>query len=53
MTEPVYGFVDAPTDDETPDGTQLPTEADMPAEEGDAGVGLAELPDSVFEDGES
>lgn len=45
-------FVDAPTDDETADGTQLPTEVDLPAEEGDAGVGLAELPDSVFEEGE-
>jgi hypothetical protein len=27
-----------PTDDETPDGTQLPTADDLPDEEGDAGV---------------
>lgn len=34
-----------PTDDETPDGTQLPTEDDLPDEEGDAGV-----PDPTFDD---
>jgi hypothetical protein len=39
-----------PTDDDTPDGTQLPTEVDLPDEEGDAGVGLADLPASVFEE---
>lgn len=40
-----------PTGDDIPDGTQLPTEVDMPDEEGDAGVGLAVLPASVFEEG--
>lgn len=34
-----------PTDDTVADGTQLPTEDDMPAEEGDAGVGDAEPED--------
>lgn len=48
MTEPNL----EPTDDDTPDGTQLPTEVDMAAEEGDAGVGLADLPDSVFAKGD-
>ena len=43
-------FIDAPTDDDTPDATQLPTEVDGPDEEGDAGVGLADLPASVFEE---
>jgi hypothetical protein len=32
-----------PTDDSVPDGTQLPTEEEMPDEEGDAGVGDVEL----------
>lgn len=34
-----------PTDDSVPDGTQMPTEDDMPDEEGDAGVGDVELED--------
>lgn len=44
-------FVDA-TDDDTPDGTQLPTEVEMPDEEGDAGVGDVELEPFVHEEGE-
>lgn len=32
-----------PTDDDTPDGTQIPTHEDLPDEEGDAGVGDVEL----------
>lgn len=34
-----------PTDDETPDGSQIPTGDDLPDEEGDAGVGDVELDD--------
>lgn len=34
MTEPNL----EPTDDDTPDGTQLPTEEEVPDEEGDAGI---------------
>ena len=34
-----------PTDDTVPDGTQIPTEDDMPAEEGDAGIADAPGPD--------
>ena len=33
-TEPI----EDPTDDTVPDGTQLPTDDEMPDEEGDAGV---------------
>lgn len=32
-----------PTDDDTPDGSQIPTADDLPDEEGDAGVGDVEL----------
>lgn len=39
------GPVEDPTDDTVADGTQLPTADEMPAEEGDAGVG-----DVVLED---
>lgn len=39
-----------PTGDEVPDGTQIPTDDDLPDEEGDAGVGDVELPDWVFGD---
>lgn len=38
MDMPTEQFIDAPTDDDTPDGTQLPTAVDLPDEEGDAGV---------------
>lgn len=47
MTEPHS----EPTEDDVPDGTQIPTADDMPDEEGDAGVGEVELDPSVFEEG--
>lgn len=34
-----------PTGDDVADGTQIPTADDLPDEEGDAGVGDAELDD--------
>ena len=34
-----------PTEDDIPDGTQIPTADEMPDEEGDAGVGDVELED--------
>lgn len=40
-----------PTEDDVPDGAQIPTDDDMPDEEGDAGVGEVELDPSVFEEG--
>lgn len=45
-TEPI----DEPTDDTVADGTQLPTEGDMPPEEGDAGVGDVLLDDILDEE---
>jgi hypothetical protein len=44
--------VPEPTDDSVADGTQIPTADDLPAEEGDAGVGDVELPDDVYAEGE-
>jgi hypothetical protein len=41
-----------PTEDDIPDGTQIPTDEEMPDEEGDAGVGDAELDPAVFADGD-
>lgn len=38
MDMPTEQFIDTPTDDDHPDGTQLPTIVDLPDEEGDAGV---------------
>lgn len=32
------GPIEEPTDDTVPDGTQIPTEDDLPDEEGDAGI---------------
>lgn len=42
--------VPVPTDDNTPDGTQLSTDEDLDDEVGDAGVGDADLDPSVFEE---
>lgn len=43
-----------PTTDDVLDGTQIPTDDDLPDEEGDAGVGGVELDPSVYEeDGDS
>ena len=39
-----------PTEEEVPDGTQIPTDDDLEDEEGDAGVGEAELNPLVFSD---
>jgi hypothetical protein len=44
--------VPEPTPDEVPDGSQIPTHDDLPEEEGDAGVGEADLPAWIFEDGD-
>lgn len=40
-----------PTDDDVLDGTQIPTDDNLPDEEGDAGVGDVELDPSVYEQG--
>jgi hypothetical protein len=43
-TEPEHEDL-TPTDDKTPDGTQIPTDDDLPDEEGDAGVPAPDFAD--------